>query len=119
MEDIGSRITNDLNELIRVHLHSIWRNHLIDSGIDPKEAYTWTLEISEVLDEIRTTLKELITLFNLTDPKQIPIEVHGWAIRITIITVPEIQQPMTYLAGLLEKYLPEDPPHDDTDDDKD
>jgi hypothetical protein len=54
-----------------------------------------------------------VKLLHETDAEDIPNKVHGWAIGILNVTIPEIEEPMRYLQGQLEKYLP---PKDDDED---
>jgi hypothetical protein len=85
-------------------------------GIDEREAHRWAAELGHVVDEYRSTLRELAGLFDETDPEQIPQKIYSWAVGIQEVTVPEIAEPMKYLEELLEKYIP---PYEDDDDEED
>jgi hypothetical protein len=109
MDDLKVRIKEVLDELIQTHLYKKWPEHLVGAGIDENEARAWGVEISQVVDEYRSTLMHLLDLLDESDPEQIPRNVHSWAVGISEVTVPEIQEPMLYLKGLLEEYLPPEP----------
>jgi hypothetical protein len=113
MKDLKARIKEILDELIQEHLYSSWPEHLVASGIDENEARNWGVEISQVVDEYRSTLLRLADLLDESDSEQIPLKVHSWAVGISEVTVPEIEEPMRYLEGLLKKYLPPEPDDED------
>ncbi|MBZ0275150.1 MAG: hypothetical protein K8I60_03340 [Anaerolineae bacterium] len=114
MSDLKERIKQVLDELIQVHLYKRWPEHMIALGIDEDEARTWGAEISHVVDEYRSTLMDLTNILGETDMDRIHRQVHSWAVGISEVTVPEIEEPMRYLEKLLDKYLPPEP--DDKDD---
>ena len=114
MDDLKARIKEVLDELIQIQLYKTWPEFLIASGIDENDAGTWGVEISQVVDEYRSTLMSLADLLAETDIERIPREVHSWAVGISEVTVDEIQEPMLYLEKQLEKYLPPEEDEDDT-----
>ena len=113
MNDLKERIKEVLDELIQLYLYKKWPEHLIALGIDENDARTWGVEISQVVDEYRSTLLLLSDLLTENDAEKVPVKTHSWAVGISEVTVPEIREPMQYLEKLLEKYLP---PEDNFDD---
>lgn len=106
MDDVKHRIKELLDEIIQVRLWQAWPERLNTMGVEADEARTWGAEISQVVDEYRSTLMSLADLLDETDPEQIRTKVHSWAIGISEVTVPEIQEPMKYLASKIEGRLP-------------
>ena len=114
MDDLKDRIKAFLEEIEYIHLKKTWLEHLIAAEIDENDARTWAAEIGHVVEEYQSSLMVLAELLEESDPKRIPSEVQNWAVGIRVVTIPEIEEPMHYLEGQLEKYLP--PEHDDEDD---
>lgn len=106
MDDLRESIKQALDELIQTRLRKTWPEHLTTLGITEDDAHTWGVEISQVVDEYRSTLMNLFDLLIEQDPEQIPRQIHSWAVGISEVTVPEIQEPMKYLEAQLEKHLP-------------
>ena len=116
MDELKSHVVSFLKEFEFTYLKGKWVDQLIKAGIDEKEARVWAAEIGHVVDEYRSTLRELAGLLLETDPEQIPQKIYSWAVGIQEVTVPEIAEPMEYLEELLEKYQPPEP--DDNDDEE-
>lgn len=113
MSDLKDRIKKALDELIQMHLYNTWPEHLIALGIDENEARTWGVEISQVVDEYRSTLMQLLDLTDESDSDQIPLKVYSWVVGRIEVTLPEIEDPMRHLATLLQKYVPPEPDDED------
>lgn len=109
MDDLKTRIKTFLDEIEYTHLKRAWPERLVAAGINEREAHKWAAEIGHVVDEYRSTLMQLAELLQVTDTERIPQQVHSWAVGISEVTVPEINEPMLYLKGLLEEYLPPEP----------
>jgi hypothetical protein len=108
VEDLKTRIKVLLDELEFRHLKKNWVRHLVETGIDEHEARKWAAEIGHVIDEYRSTLIDLADLMMEYDPELILLDVHEWAVNISDVTVPALEDPMRSLEELLEKYLPPD-----------
>ena len=108
MEEIKKRVKLLLDEIEYVHLKKKWLQNLVEAGADEEEARIWVAEIGHVVDEYRTTLEQLTELLGDTDIETVPTKIHDWAVGISEVTVPEIQEPMRYLEGQLKKYVPDD-----------
>jgi hypothetical protein len=115
MDDLKARVKAFLDEFEFTYLKRKWVEQLIEVGIDEREAHRWAAELGHVVDEYQTTLMLLAELFLVTDPEQIPQKIYSWAVGIQEVTVPEIAEPMKYLAEQLEEYLPPDDYDDEGD----
>jgi hypothetical protein len=113
VEDLKTRIKALLSEVEFTYLKRTWVEHLAETGIDEGEARKWAAEIGHVVDEYQSSLIRLVDLLEETDPERIPQCVHSWVVGRLEVTIPEIEDPMRYLEGLLEKYLPPEPDDED------
>lgn len=107
-EDLGTQIKGLLHETEYKYVKNLWVKQLIESGIGEKEAKKWAAEIGHVIDEYQSSLMRLVDLMQETDPMLIPQRIHSWAVGRLEVTIPEIEDRMKYLAGELQKYLPEE-----------
>ncbi len=64
-----------------------------------------------VVEEYQSSLMELADLLQEQDVRRIPQRVHSWVVGALEVSIPEIEEPMRYLEGLLNKYLPNE--HDE------
>jgi hypothetical protein len=115
MEDLKPRIKEFLEEIEYEHLKKIWPEQLGAAGLDKREAQKWAAEIGHVIEEYQSSLMRLADLLLETDAQRIPREVHSWAVGTIVVTIPEIEDPMRYLKGEMEKYLPPEPEDEDED----
>src|SRR5258706_5100921 len=112
-DDLKARIKAFLEEIEYVHLKKDWPERLIAAGIDEREAQKWAAEIGHVVEEYQSSLMRLADLLQETDSERIPRRVHSWAVGRIEVSIPEIEEPMRYLEGELEKYLPPEPDDED------
>ena len=115
MDELKPRVVAFLEEFEYTYLKGKWVEELVSVGIDIDEARMWAAELGHVVDEYRSTLRELADLLLETDPEQIPQKIYSWAVGIQEVTVPEIADPMKYLEEQLKKYIPPDDYGDEED----
>ena len=113
LDDLKARIKALLEEIEYTHLKKTWPEQLIKAGISEIEAHKWAAEIGHVVEEYQSSLTRLVDLLQENDSQRIPQQVHSWAVGTFEVSVPEIEEPMRYLEGLLEKYLPPEPNDED------
>ena len=112
MDNLKTRIQTFLEEIEFTHLKTNWVERLTELGIVESEARKWAAEIGHVVDEYRSSLMRLAELLEEPDVERIPQRIYSWAVGIIVNTVGEIEEPMRYLEGQLEKYLPPEPDDD-------
>lgn len=113
MDDLKARIKSFLDEVEFTYVKKTWLEHLTTVGIDKDEASVWVAEIGHVIEEYQSSLMRLADLLEEADVERIPQRVHSWAVGRIEVTIPEIEEPMRYLEGILEKYLPPEPNDDE------
>jgi len=106
MDDLKNKIKTLLEEVENIHLKKTWPEYLIAVGISEDEARIWAAEIGHVVEEYQSSLMRLVDLLQETNVERIPEKVHSWVVGRIEVTIPEIEEPMRYLEGQLEKYLP-------------
>ncbi len=113
VNDLKPRIKTFLEEIEFTHVKNLWLERLLAVGIDKNEAEIWAAEIGHVIEEYQSSLTHLADLLEETNADLIPQRVHSWVVGTIEVTIPVIEEPMQYLQGLLEKYLPPEPNNED------
>lgn len=113
MDDLKARIKALLEEIEYTHLKKTWPEQLIAAGFNEIEAHKWAAEIGHVVEEYQSSLMRLADLLQENDSQRIPRQVHSWAVGRLEVSIPEIEEPMRHLEGLLGKYLPPEPNDED------
>lgn len=92
MADLKARIKSFLDEIEYQHLKTAWPERLIAAGLNKDEVYTWAAELGHVVEEYQSSLMHLADLLAETDIECIPRKVHSFAVGITEVSVPEIEE---------------------------
>lgn len=109
MDDLKTRIKMLLEEVENIHLKKTWPEHLIGIGVSEDDARVWAAEIGHVVEEYQSSLIRLVDLLQESNLEYIPEKVYSWAVGRVEVTIPEIEEPMRYLQGILQKYIPPEP----------
>ena len=116
-DSMKPKIDAFFNEFGHSYLGKEWQEYLMSAGISEKDAGLWAVEIWQVVDEFHSRLLRLDKLIqdtlHDTDVERIQKRVYYWVAGTLAVTPGEIEEPMRYLQGELEKTLPPDPDDDD------
>src|SRR5258706_12612774 len=112
-DDLKARIKTLLEEIEYVHLKKNWPERLIAAGIDEGEAHIWAAEIGHVVNEYERSLRYLVEVLYIGNPRQtMPEDINNWAAYTRDIGVFTIENSLGYLQERLEKYIPPQPADD-------